>query len=187
MLEAPRSRARGRLTNPGRDLPCGMSCLSNVRPAVQAATTQALTGGHKPMTETVVALDQRMIQFVLPSIPQSVRMARFHVRTALGLHKLGEYADNAEIITSELVANAIQHVADNPLETVGVTLARVRYPVAVAIVVTDSSPEGPIRRETSATSERGRGLQVVEALSIRWGWHRESGGKAIFAVIAREE
>jgi anti-sigma regulatory factor (Ser/Thr protein kinase) len=139
------------------------------------------------MLETAVALDQRMIQFVLPSIFESVRIARFHVRAALSFHRLNEYADDAEIITSELVTNAIHHVADDPAETIGVTVARVWYPVAVAVIVSDSSKEGPIRRETSATSERGRGLEIVEALSVHWGWHTEPDGKAIFAVIARED
>ena len=62
------------------------------------------------MAGTAVEIDPRLITFVFPSIPESVRMARFHVRAALGFHELGEYADDAEIITSELVANAVQYV-----------------------------------------------------------------------------
>jgi anti-sigma regulatory factor (Ser/Thr protein kinase) len=139
------------------------------------------------MSKTTAAVDQQMTALVLPSIPESVRIARFHVRAALDFHRLSEYADNAEIITSELVTNAIQHVADDPAETIGVILARVWHPVAVAVIVSDSSREGPIRREPSATSERGRGLHILEALSAHWGWHPEPGGKVIFAVIARKE
>jgi hypothetical protein len=78
-------------------------------------------------------------------------------------------------------------VVDDPEEAIGVIVARVRYPVAVAVIVTDSSQEGPIKRETSTTSERGRGLQLVEALSPHWGWHPNHCGKAIFALIATEE
>ena len=44
------------------------------------------------MSETAVAVDQQMISLVLPSIPESVRIARFHVRAALGFHGLDEYA-----------------------------------------------------------------------------------------------
>ena len=73
------------------------------------------------MARTAVEVDPRLIAFVLPSIPESVRIARFHVRAALGFHELGEYADDAEIITSELVTNAIQHVCGDGTETVGVT------------------------------------------------------------------
>jgi len=85
-----------------------------------------------------------------------------------------------------LVANAVQHVCDNGTQTIGVTLARAGNPAAVTVVVSDSSPEGPIRRDTPADSEQGRGLQIVEALSARWGWRRQDGGKAIFAVLASE-
>jgi hypothetical protein len=41
-------------------------------------------------------------------------------------------------------------------------------------------------RETSAGGERGRGLQIVAALSAHWGWLSEEGGKAVFAVLAKE-
>jgi serine/threonine-protein kinase RsbW len=138
------------------------------------------------MAGTAVEIDPQLIKFVLPSIPESVRMARFHVRAALSFHDLAEFADAAETITSELVTNAIQHACSDATETVGVTLARTSNPEAVTVVVSDSSPEGPDMRETSADSERGRGLQIVAALSAHWGWHPEDGGKAVFAVLAKE-
>ena len=103
-----------------------------------------------------------------------MRIARFHVRAALGFHGLDEYADVAVMITSELVTNAIRHVGEDPGETIRVTLAHVWDQLALGIIVTDSSPEGPVMREASSTSERGRGLQVVEALSDHWGWHPET-------------
>ena len=137
------------------------------------------------MARPAVEIDPRLIAFVLPSIPESVRMARFHVRATLGFNQLAQYADDAEIITSELVTNAIQHVCGDGTETVGVTLARTRNPEAVTVVVSDSSPEGPAVRETSADKEQGRGLQIVEALSAHWGWYPEEGGKAIFAILAK--
>jgi anti-sigma regulatory factor (Ser/Thr protein kinase) len=138
------------------------------------------------MASTAVEIDPRLITFMLPSVPESVPVARFHVRAALGFHELGEYADDAEIITSELVTNAIQHVRNDGTGTVAVILARIRNPEAVTVVVSDSSPEGPVMRERSAGSERGRGLHIVEALSTHWGWHPEDGGKAIFAILAKE-
>jgi anti-sigma regulatory factor (Ser/Thr protein kinase) len=138
------------------------------------------------MASTTVEIDSRLITFVLPSIPESVRMARFHIRAALGFYKLDEYADDAAIITSELVTNVVQHVCGDGTETVGVTLARTRSPEAVTVVVSDSSPDGPAMPEISADSERGRGLRIVEALSVHWGWHPEDGGKVIFAILTKE-
>ena len=137
------------------------------------------------MAGTAVEFGPRLIAFVLPGIPESVPVARYRVRAALGLHHLDQYADDLEIITAELVTNVIQHVCGNGAETVGLTLVRGRNPEAVTVIVSDSSPEGPAMRQTPAGSERGRGLRIVEALSAHWGWYPENGGKAIFAILAK--
>jgi two-component sensor histidine kinase len=102
------------------------------------------------------------------------------------LHGLGEFAEDAAIITSELVANAVQNACGNGAATIGVTLTCAGSPPAVTVVVSDSCSQGPSRRETLADDEQGRGLQIVEALSVHWGWRCEDGGKAVFAVLARE-
>ena len=138
------------------------------------------------MARTATEAEPRLIALALPGIPESVPVARRHVRAALGFHGLGEYADDAEIITSELVTNAVQHACDDGTTTIGVALTHAGSPAAVTVIVSDSSPDGPVMRETPPGSEQGRGLQIVEALSARWGWHREDGGKAVFAVLARE-
>ena len=56
----------------------------------------------------------------------------------------------------------------------------------MTIIVSDSSPDGPVLRDTPPGSEQGRGLQIVQALSAHWGWRPEGSGKAVFAVLARE-
>ena len=138
------------------------------------------------MARTAAEAILRLIAFALPGIPESVPVARLRVRAALGWHGLAEYVDDAEIITSELVTNAVQHACGNGRKTIGVTLTAAGSPAAVTVAVSDSSPQGPIRRDTPPGSEQGRGLQIVEALSAHWGWRREDGGKAIFAVLAGE-
>ena len=80
------------------------------------------------MARTAVEADPQLIAFMLPSIPESVPIARFHIRAALSFHQLDEYADDAEIITSELVTNAIQHACGDGTGTVGVTLCASRNP-----------------------------------------------------------
>ncbi len=138
------------------------------------------------MARTATQASPRLIALALPGIPGSVPAARRHVRDALGLHGLGELAQDAAIITSELVANAVQHACGNGAARIGVTLTCAGSPPAVTVVVSDSSSQGPVRRDASADGEQGRGLQIVEALSARWGWRYEDGGKAVFAVLARE-
>jgi len=138
------------------------------------------------MARTATQASTRLLALALPGIPESVPVARVHVRAALGLHGLVEYADDAEIITSELVTNAVQHACANSTQTIGVTLIHSGSPAVVTIAVSDSSPHRPIRRDTRTGSEQGRGLQIVEALSAHWGRRTENGGKTVFAVLARE-
>ena len=128
----------------------------------------------------------QIVVLALAGIPGSVPVARAHVRSAFGSHGLGEFAADAEIITSELVTNAVQHACGNGAETIRVTITAAGSPPAVTVVVSDSSPHGPIRRNTPPGSEQGRGLQIVQALSTHWGWRPEDGGKAVFAALTRE-
>jgi anti-sigma regulatory factor (Ser/Thr protein kinase) len=127
-----------------------------------------------------------LVAFTLPGTPYSVQMARFYVRAALDYHDLGDYAVNAEMVTSELVTNAVQHACGDGTETVKVTLLLGRNPETVTIIVTDSSPEGPVTREAPDTSERGRGLRIVDELSDCWGWNLQDDGKAVYAMLAKQ-
>lgn len=132
-----------------------------------------------------VEIDPHLIAFMLPGIPESVPVARFHIRAALGFHQLGEYADNAETITSELVTNAIQHACGDGTEMIGVILMRIWRPDAVTVIVTDSSPQGPVKRMPSDSSGQGRGLLIVDELSACWGWNPKGNGKAVYAVLTK--
>jgi anti-sigma regulatory factor (Ser/Thr protein kinase) len=136
------------------------------------------------MASAATQANPRLIALTVPSIPRSVPVARLQVRAALGSRGLGEYADDAEIITSELVTNAVQHARCDVTETVRITLARASDSEAVIIAVSDSSPHGPVMRDAPADSERGRGLRIVESLCVDWGWHPEPRGKAVFAILA---
>jgi len=138
------------------------------------------------MAATSVEADPQLTAFTLPGTPESVPVARCRIRAALSSHQLGEYADEAEAITSELVTNAIQHACADGKETVGVTLVHIRNPETVTVIVTDPSPQAPVRREPSHGSEQGRGLLIVDELSARWGWGLADDGKAVYAILAEE-
>ena len=124
-----------------------------------------------------------LIAFTLPSTPYSVQMARFYVRAALAYHGLGGYADDAEAVASELIANAVTHA---PAAVVTLALTWMEVSRALGIVVTDPSPLPPVKRDPGKDTEHGRGLHIVEALSARWGWQPRDPGKAVYAILARE-
>lgn len=125
-----------------------------------------------------------LIAFTLPSTPHSVQMARFYVRAALRYHELGGYAEDAEMVTSELVTNAVKHAGALKF---GLEIMHMVDSGAVAVIVTDPSPYPPVKRNPSEDTERGRGLNIVEALSASWGWRLQDPGKAVYAILAREE
>lgn len=120
--------------------------------------------------------------FTLPGSPHSARMARFYLRAALAYHGLGGYADDAETVASELIANAVTH-APAPVVTLALTWLQVSG--ALGIVVTDPSPLPPVKRDLGKDTEHGRGLHIVEALSTRWGWQPRDPGKAVYAILTR--
>lgn len=138
------------------------------------------------MTPAAMETDY-LITFAVLSIPESAGIARFHVRAALSYHGLDDCADEVCVITSELVTNAALHAGAGPDAKIGIELVRVRNPDAVGVVVTDSSPAPPVKRDAPFGSEHGRGLHVVEALSDYWEWHPDGRGKAVLAIVARGE
>jgi anti-sigma regulatory factor (Ser/Thr protein kinase) len=124
-----------------------------------------------------------LIAFMLPSTPYSVQMARFYIRAALTYHGLGDFSEDAETVTSELVTNAIKHAGAPKF---GLQVMRLAGSGAVAVIVTDPSPKPPVKRDPAEDTEHGRGLNIVEALSARWGWRPEDPGKAVYAILAME-
>jgi anti-sigma regulatory factor (Ser/Thr protein kinase) len=104
-----------------------------------------------------------MAMTTLPSSGQSVAAARRWVAGAL-VGASPATSDLAQILTSELVSNAVLYGKGDEL--------RLRLVVDddVLIEIWDGNRAAPHiqPRETASTS--GRGLQIVEALSNQWGY-----------------
>ncbi len=129
---------------------------------------------HHPM-ETSGGL---IAAFTLPAAPESARTARRQVRAALTMPGLRELAADAEAITSELVANAVQHAASQAHVTLATTGR------ALVIVTGDSSPLPPAIHAAGRDAESGRGLAIINAITAgQWGWHRSGAGKLVWASL----
>jgi len=133
------------------------------------------------MTAIAAAESTPLAAFTLPAVPQSAQAARGHVRAALNRHALAGYCEDAALIASELVTNAVTHAGG---ATVGVELTCLPGG-AVAVIVTDASPRLPVKCDTAEFAEHGRGLWLVEALSARWGCTAHSRGKSVYAILSR--
>jgi anti-sigma regulatory factor (Ser/Thr protein kinase) len=118
-------------------------------------------------------------ELVLPADPAAPGRARALLRDAAQEWELDDdvYQDAAMVVT-ELVANAVDHA--RTASTVTVDWDERGLCVAVRDARPGPAPEpGPI----DAAAPRGRGLQMVDALSVRWGVTPHGDGKTVWAVV----
>lgn len=120
----------------------------------------------------------------LPADLSSARQARTEVRQALAGWRMEHLSGDAELLASELVANAAEHGDGNPI---GLTLRRHTEPggkPGITCEVTDTSPDVPQPRSAEPDAERGRGLAIVHALASTSGVRAEPAGKTSWFTVA---
>jgi PAS domain S-box-containing protein len=87
-------------------------------------------------------------------------------------------AMDAALATSELVTNAVLH-GDPPVDL------QLRIEGAdVLIEVRDHATYQPRKQRPDEDDEHGRGLQIVSALSARWGTRPTGDGKAVWCILS---
>ena len=112
-------------------------------------------------------------QLELPAHPASVATARHLVREVVLASATPELSGDAELLTSEVVTNALVH-AGAPIQiTASVVGSGVRVEVA------DGSPHSPIVRQYGELAGTGRGLRMLDLLA-RWGVEATPTGKAVW-------
>jgi anti-sigma regulatory factor (Ser/Thr protein kinase) len=106
--------------------------------------------------------------------PEEVPAARRFIRNALDGHPV---ACDAELLTCELVTNAVQHATDAGW----VTVAVMRRGAVVHVDVIDDGRSGlPHWREATSRDEGGRGFQLVNEIAERWGFLRERASTCVW-------
>lgn len=118
--------------------------------------------------------------------------ARDFTRQILGSWGLCMLAEDAAVIVSELVTNALCHgiratdgaVGSGPVHD-RVELILVRRPGEMVCAVTDPGTGHPVMAAPDPCAEAGRGLHVIEALAVSWGWTRlDACKKAVWATLS---
>jgi anti-sigma regulatory factor (Ser/Thr protein kinase) len=127
---------------------------------------------------------QLMVSFRLNPDPALVGLAREQARKALPGWGLGEHADLAELVVSEMVSNAIVH-GDGQIDV------RLSYSCGdLRAEVHDAGSGRPARRLTTPDDERGRGLELIDGLIALHGGERgvtedrHGPGKTVYVVLA---
>lgn len=124
-------------------------------------------------------------RILVPCQVQAVKAAREHVARLVLVHGLDALLDDTELVTSEIVTNAITHGSPIGLAVllkVAVTTDSVR------VSVLDYSDEVPVLRELPPDSaQSGRGLHLIDGLAKSWGCHAchaDGFAKAVWAQLA---
>ncbi|SRR6266568_661200 len=131
----------------------------------------------------LTATRERSMSCRLSHEPVQVGHAREQTREALFGWGIGEHAELAELIVSELVTNAIRH-GD------GLVQVRVSYACGdLRVEVHDDGAGRPVRRQATAEDESGRGLALLDGLTGLYGGRRgiaddrAGHGKTVYVVI----
>jgi len=127
----------------------------------------------------------------LGALPTAVPCARLHVRHLLWEWGLNGLAANTELLTSELVTNAVQATAGQQQAAIRLRLSSDHARVLVEVWDADPRPPAPQAPGEDGTPDPeeagGRGLFLVAVLSTRWNWYptREPAGKVVWCELAQ--
>jgi hypothetical protein len=130
----------------------------------------------------------------LAPMPSAVPCARAHARLVLAEWGPARLSNEVELVVSELVTNSVRAAAglvDSWFVgrwipgTPPVRLWLASDCRQVLVRVWDGNHELPFRREADPEGDGGRGLLLVESLSIQWGVYRPLSctGKVVWAIL----
>jgi anti-sigma regulatory factor (Ser/Thr protein kinase) len=127
----------------------------------------------------------------LPAVPTSARSARQHATSVLREWRVTALADTVELLVSEIITNAVRASADiarqrDEAHVVWLRCWLISDGRNVLIQVWDDDHRHPVCQRAGLDAETGRGLLLIESLSLRWGCYPldAQGGKVVWAVCA---
>lgn len=152
--------------------------LDPIRRTPSGRMLRLVTSGERHLDEVVES------GIELPAQRRSVAVGRhWVVKEAAELGVAGMANQVLELLTSELLANAVLHGPGD--ESIGL---RLRYcNDRVEIAVTDRATAPPVVVHAEPTAPSGRGMAIVEAMSSRWGVEQVSQGKSVWFELDLDE
>jgi anti-sigma regulatory factor (Ser/Thr protein kinase) len=118
---------------------------------------------------------------VVPATPGSVaRSRRWVLDQARGGGATRDALAATELVTSEVVTNAVRHA-----DGTGTVEIRIRLRAGdLTVEVADGDPRPPVPQSDRAGLPGGHGLHIVQASTSAWGWRpQRSGGKVVWFTI----
>ncbi len=116
----------------------------------------------------------------MPARPSAAHAARELVAAVCRTWQLNDLVDDAELIVTELVTNAVRHVGGEMVLTVVVDTG------CLHLSVRDHSAAAPGRRSPDPVpelDENGRGLMLIDVIATGWGSTFIEDGKVVWATL----
>lgn len=115
--------------------------------------------------------------------------ARRFTRTTLCDWGMLGVIDNASVVVSEMLTNAVRYGLDDQADlhpsARPLWLGLLRRGPSVLLTVSDPGTDVPVVKEPDYLAESGRGLHIIDSLSESWGWTPpDAAGKSVWAVVA---
>ena len=117
----------------------------------------------------------------LPATTMAPSAARRVTKTLLALWGLTDLCEDAELIVTELLTNALQHAPGRGF----LQLALKGETDGVVIGVPDTSPAIPLIRTFAPALDDGRGMRLIEQIATEWGAEPYQDGKLVWARLQR--
>lgn len=128
-----------------------------------------------------VPLTQREdLVILLPPVRTAVATARRQVAAACRNWRMSALADTAELLSSELVTNAVIHGSGE------VRMGVSRHGDRLRVEVSDDDPSPVQPRARGDAEESGRGLYIVASLASAWGCDAAGAGKTIWFELRND-
>ena len=133
------------------------------------------------MSDSSIEVTSATAEAVVPNRPDSTPAARaFLSRLLDGWGIPEEVIDDASLLATELLSNAVRH---------GTGLVTLRVEVEGGVVqvrVHDDAAEMPVVKDVDPTSTGGRGLFLVECVADQWGSDPDGDGKTVWFRLRAE-
>jgi anti-sigma regulatory factor (Ser/Thr protein kinase) len=121
--------------------------------------------------------------WTVPFSASAVQVARAAVTHVLRQARItGQVIEDARVVVSELLGNALRHARPLPDGTLRVILEL--DPTSIRICVVDGgSATLPTLQHPPPMSVGGRGLSIVRTLTQNWGVQESRSGNTVFGVL----
>lgn len=157
-------------------------CGYRLPAGAQAAFVDDVCLLHSQVLTNAPTRDGAQVARWFPQAEWGPAVARRFVTETVRAWGRAHLVEECQLVVSELATNAVRHSGGD------FTVSLSPVPRGVELAVGDPSTTPPTLQDPGVLSADGRGLQVVDVNSSRWGYQVVGGGKLVWAqILASDE